>query len=75
MAVGEKFNHRASQNNIQTTVVGLTIVDVEHDSGLATSVDTRDRDKRTRCAAATVNNVDLGAADVELGYEKKKKSS
>lgn len=46
---------------------GDGIVDVEHDSGLATSVDTRDRDKRTRCAAATVNNVDLGAADVELG--------
>lgn len=63
MAVSYKF----SQNEIILSVVGLTIVDVEHDSRFAASVDTRDRHEGTRVTTSAASDVDLSTADVELG--------
>lgn len=45
---------------------GDWVVDIDEDSRLVAGVDTRDGDERSGSAGATVGDLDLGAADVEL---------
>ena len=46
----------------------LTVVDVDEDPWLVASVDARNGDERAGAAVPATGNLDLGAAQVELGW-------
>ena len=45
-----------------------TIVDVEDNARLVSGVDARNRDRGSWISVTTVDNLDLGAADVPLSF-------
>ena len=49
-------------------VTRLTIVDVDEDAWLVAGVDAWDGDERARAAVPATGDLDLGAAQVELGW-------